>query len=81
MQLVLDTCVIYMVNQERWGPYLRTVQLETASIHTFDLDTLRMYCIDTEALVFMFKEGSPYGFTIHPIFCPKKLSCGPKALI
>ncbi len=29
---------------------------------------LRMYCIDTEALVFMFNGGSPYGFTIHPIF-------------
>ena len=29
---------------------------------------LRMYCIDTEALVFMFNEGSSYGFTIHPIF-------------
>ncbi len=27
-----------------------------------------MYCIDTEALVFMFNGGSPYGFTIHPIF-------------
>ena len=26
---------------------------------------LRMYCIDTEALVFMFNKGSPYGFTIH----------------
>ncbi len=29
---------------------------------------LRMYCIDTEALVFMFNGGSPYGFTIHSIF-------------
>ncbi len=29
---------------------------------------LRMYCIDTEALVFMCNGGSPYGFTIHPIF-------------
>ncbi len=29
---------------------------------------LRMYCIDTEALVFMFNGGSPYGLTIHPIF-------------
>ncbi len=28
---------------------------------------LRMYCIDTEALVFMFNGGSPYGFTIPPI--------------
>ncbi len=28
---------------------------------------LRMYCIDTEALVFMFNGGSLYGFTIHPI--------------
>ncbi len=27
-----------------------------------------MYCIDTEALVFMFNGGSPCGFTIHPIF-------------
>ncbi len=27
---------------------------------------LRMYCIDTEALVFMFNGGSSYGFTIHP---------------
>ncbi len=27
-----------------------------------------MYCIDTEALVFMFNGGSSYGFTIHPIF-------------
>ena len=27
-----------------------------------------MYCIDTEALVFMINGGSPYGFTIHPIF-------------
>ncbi len=26
-----------------------------------------MYCIDTEALVFMFNGGSPYGFTIHHI--------------
>ncbi len=25
---------------------------------------LRMYCIDTEALVFMFNGGSPYGFTM-----------------
>ena len=24
-----------------------------------------MYCIDTEALVFMFDGGSPYGFTTH----------------
>ena len=29
---------------------------------------LRMYCIDAEALVFMFNGGSPYGFTIHLIF-------------
>ncbi len=29
---------------------------------------LRMYCIDTKALVFMFNGGSSYGFTIHPIF-------------
>ena len=27
-----------------------------------------MYCIDTKALVFMFNGGTPYGFTIHPIF-------------
>ena len=27
-----------------------------------------MSCIDTEALVFMFNGGSPYNFTIHPIF-------------
>ncbi len=27
-----------------------------------------MYCIDTEALVFMFNGGSSYGFTINPIF-------------
>ncbi len=27
--------------------------------------SLRMYCIDTEALVFMFNGGSPNGFTIH----------------
>ena len=31
-------------------------------------DVLHRYCIDTEALVFMFNEGSSYGFTIHPIF-------------
>ncbi len=30
--------------------------------------SLRMYCIDTEALVFMFNGGSSYGSTIHPIF-------------
>ncbi len=29
---------------------------------------LRMYCIDTEALVFVFNGGSSYSFTIHPIF-------------
>ncbi len=29
---------------------------------------LRMYCINTEASVFMFNGGSSYGFTIHPIF-------------
>ncbi len=29
---------------------------------------LRMYCIDTKALVFMSNGGSLYGFTIHPIF-------------
>ena len=29
---------------------------------------LRMHCIDTEALVFMFNGGSPYNFTIHSIF-------------
>ncbi len=29
---------------------------------------LRMYCIDTEALVFMFNGGSSDGFTINPIF-------------
>ncbi len=29
---------------------------------------LRMYCIDTEALVFMFNGGTSYGFTIHTIF-------------
>ncbi len=27
-----------------------------------------MYCIDTEALVFVFNGGSSYGFTNHPIF-------------
>ncbi len=27
-----------------------------------------MYCIDTEALAFIFNEGSSYGFTFHPIF-------------
>ncbi len=27
-----------------------------------------MYCIDTKVLAFMFNGGSPYGFTIHPIF-------------
>ncbi len=26
--------------------------------------TLRMYCIDTEALAFMFNGGSSYGFTV-----------------
>ncbi len=31
---------------------------------------LRMYCIDTKALVFMFNEGSSYGFTIPSIFIP-----------
>ncbi len=36
-----------------------------------------MYCIDTEALVFMFNGGSPYGFTIHPIFTR---ICGTPAL-
>ncbi len=30
------------------------------------LNVLRTYCIDTEALVFMFNGGSSYGFTIHP---------------
>ncbi len=29
---------------------------------------LRMYCIGTEASVFMFNRGSCYGFTIHPMF-------------
>ncbi len=29
---------------------------------------LRMYWVDTEALVFMFNGGSSYSFTIHPIF-------------
>ncbi len=28
---------------------------------------LRMYCIDIEALVFMFNGGSSYGFAIHPM--------------
>ena len=28
---------------------------------------LRMHCIDTEALVFMFNGCSSNGFTIHPI--------------
>ncbi len=28
-------------------------------------EELRMYCIDTEALVFMFNGGSPYGFINH----------------
>ncbi len=27
---------------------------------------LRMYCIDTEALVYMFNGGSCYSLTIHP---------------
>ena len=31
------------------------------------LMTLRMYCIDAEALVFMFSGGSCYGFTTHHI--------------
>ena len=31
------------------------------------IEELRMYCIDTEALVFMCNGGSPYSFTIHPI--------------
>ncbi len=35
---------------------------------TVSVDMLRVYCIDTEALVFMFNAGSSYGFTIHPIF-------------
>ncbi len=34
---------------------------------------LRMYCIDTEALVFMFNGGSPCSFSIHPIFTQKVL--------
>ena len=29
--------------------------------------SLRMYCIDTEALVFMFNGGSSYSFTIHQV--------------
>ncbi len=41
---------------------------EICSLNTFRESQLRMYCIDTEALVFMFNGGSPYGFTIHPIF-------------
>ena len=37
--------------------------------HIYLFQALRMYCIDTKALVFMFNRGSPYGFkfTIHPI--------------
>ena len=42
------------------GPYV--------DANTPSLVVLRMYCIDTEALVFMFSGGSSYGFTIHPIF-------------
>ncbi len=30
-----------------------------------------MYCIDTEAWVFMFNGGSPYGFTINCRECEK----------
>ena len=30
------------------------------------IEHFKDYCIDTEALVFMFNGGSPYGFTIHP---------------
>ncbi len=37
-------------------------------VHQLLKTHLRMYCIDTEALVFMFNGGSPYSFTIHPIF-------------
>ncbi len=32
------------------------------------VNILRMYCIDTEAIVFMFNGGSSHGLTIHPIF-------------
>ncbi len=32
--------------------------------HTVNM-LLRMYCIDTKALVFMFSGGSFHGFTIH----------------
>ena len=31
------------------------------------LDELRMYCIDTGAIAFMFNGGSFCGLTIHPI--------------
>ena len=44
------------------------LRLPSVKVWTFDPMMLRMYCIDTKALVFMFNGGSPYGFTIHPIF-------------
>ncbi len=34
----------------------------------WQLGKLKMYCIDTKALVFIFNGGTPYGFTIRPIF-------------
>ena len=39
-------------------------------IETVNVEVLKMYCIDTKVLVFMFNRGSSYGFTIHLISMP-----------
>ena len=36
-------------------------------MYILNMFILRMYCIDTKALVFMYNGASSYGFAIHPI--------------
>ncbi len=58
----------------KWDKHVKemSLNLKNASksiiIRLIVASTLRMYCIDTEALVFMCNGGSSYSFTIHPIF-------------
>ena len=54
-----------------WIPWIPMNPLRECILYPGKLSStrymLRMYCIDTEAIAFMFNEGSSCGSTIHPI--------------
>ncbi len=66
LQLMVPICWGHLL-VDLWAP---KINLTKANIINSDFFLknflLRKYCIDTEALVFMFNGGSSYGFTIHP---------------